>query len=207
MRDDGATTRFCDEEPWGFGWFRKGDRFVRTSHALLADGGVWLVDPLDAPGVEERVRALGEPRGVIQLLDRHARDGAAWAARLGVPHHVVPFAPVGPFELVPLVRSRWWREAALWWPGERVLAIADALGSIPYFRGGDEPLGVHPLLRLRPPWPLLRLAPEHVLVGHGRGVHGPETAAAMRDSIRAARRRLPRAWAGAALSPLRGRRR
>ena len=70
----------------------------RTSHALAVDGRVWLTDPIDADGVEERIRSLGEPAGVIQLLDRHKRDGAALAARLGVPLHVVPSSlPGTPF--------------------------------------------------------------------------------------------------------------
>ena len=198
-----TETGYCDEEAWGFGWFHAGDRYARTSHAIRAGDGVWLIDALDAPGVVERVRALGEPRGVIQLLDRHARDCAAWAERLGVPHHVVPFDPVGPFELVPLVRRRFWREAALWWPEERVLAVADALGTVEYFRAGDEPVGVHPLLRLFPPRQLERLDPIHVLVGHGPGGHGQKVPAAVRDSIRHARRRLPRAWAHAARTALR----
>ena len=98
-----GETRYVDEEPWGFGWWVAGDALVRTSHAIRAGDGVWLVDPIEATASNERVRALGEPRGVIQLLDRHTRDGAAWAERLGVPLHVVPFEPVGPFELVPVV--------------------------------------------------------------------------------------------------------
>ena len=43
----------------------------RTSHALVAGGRVWLTDPVDNPELEDRVRALGEPAGVLQLLDRH----------------------------------------------------------------------------------------------------------------------------------------
>ena len=200
-----GETRYVDEEPWGFGWWLPGDRLGRTSHAILAGGGVWLVDPLEAPGVAERVVALGEPRGVIQLLDRHARDCAAWSDGLGVPHHVVPFEPVGPFELVPVSRWRYWRESALWWPEERVLVTADALGSLPYFKAGDEPVGVHPVLRLRPPRALAALEPRHVLVGHGRGAHGPDLAETVRDELRHARRRLPRAWANAARSVVRRR--
>ena len=46
--------------------------------------------------------ALGEPAGVVQLLDRHNRDCAAVAAELGVPHLVVPDAvPDSPFEAIP----------------------------------------------------------------------------------------------------------
>ena len=33
--------------------------------------------------MDGRIRALGEPAGVIQLLDRHTRDSAAFAARFG----------------------------------------------------------------------------------------------------------------------------
>jgi hypothetical protein len=185
---------FVDREDWGFGW-KVEETLQRTSHALLADGGVWLVDPVDHPGLEDRIRALGEPAGVIQLLDRHGRDSAALAGRYGVPLHEVPRGDVGPFELVQLVRNRFWREAALWWPERRVLVVADALGTIPYFTAGDEPVGVHPLLRFTPPKALAALDPEHVLVGHGPGVHADATAA-VRDAIRTSRRRAPGALLG-----------
>ncbi len=123
-----------------------------ASHALLADAGVWIVDPTEGEGIEERIRALGEPAGVLQLLDRHNRACAAYAERLGVPHHRVPFDGVGPFETVPIVRRKRWQEVALWWPERRVLVTADALGTVAhYFTLGGERLGVHPLLRLTPP--------------------------------------------------------
>ena len=41
-----------------------------TGHALASEGRAWLVDP-PAGDVEARLRALDEPAGVIQLLDRH----------------------------------------------------------------------------------------------------------------------------------------
>lgn len=190
---------FCDDlGEAGFGWIRD-ERVARCSHALAAAGGVWLVDPLDGDGVEERVRTLGEPRGVIQLLDRHARDCATLAVRLGVPHHVVPFGrlPGSPFELVRVADSRFWREAALWWPAARVLVAGDALGTARYFVAPGERLGVHPLLRLRPPRALATLEPEHVLCGHGEGIHGVAAADALRVALATARRRLPRAWIAA----------
>jgi len=87
-----SATRFVDEHDWGFGWVSAEQPMLRlTSHALVADGGVWLTDPSEADGVEERIRGLGEPAGVLQLLDRHNRACAAFAERLGVPHHRVPF--------------------------------------------------------------------------------------------------------------------
>ena len=51
---------------------------------------MWVVDAIDVPGAEDRIRGLGEPAGVVQLLDRHARDCAGLATRLGAPHLVVP---------------------------------------------------------------------------------------------------------------------
>jgi hypothetical protein len=188
-----SEPRWVDDQPWGLGWISpERPRLQLTSHALLAGDGVWLIDPLDADGVEERVRALGEPAGVIQLLDRHERDCAALARRLGVPHHVVPSGSVGPFEAIPVVSRSHWRESALWWPERRVLVCADALGTIPHFFAlGGERLGVHPLLRLTPPTQLGRYEPEHVLCGHGAGAHERATAA-VRDALASARRRAPR---------------
>jgi len=189
----------CDETAFGFGWIAAEPELLeRASHALRAAGGVWLVDPVAAPGVEERVRALGEPAGVVQLLDRHARDCALLAARLGVPHHRLPFGgvPDAPFEVRRVVDVPAWREAALWWPEERVLVCADALGTARYFLAPGELLGVHPFLRLYRPGALRDLAqclaPGHVFVGHGRGIHGDEAALALREAVRRARRDAPR---------------
>jgi hypothetical protein len=182
--------RVVDELSDAFGWLQD-ERMQRASHALAADGRVWLFDVVDDPGLDARVGELGEPAGVVQLLDRHARDCRAVAQRLGVAHHVVPRdLPGSPFELRPVVRSRWWREAALWWPERRILLVADALGTIPFFCAGAEPAGVHPFLRLRPPRSLRGLEPEHLLVGHGEGVH--HRPAALGSALRTARRRIPR---------------
>jgi hypothetical protein len=182
-----------DELDFGFGWLSPERAKLRmASHALVADGGVWLVDPTEADGVEERVRALGEPAGVLQVLDRHNRACADFARRLGVRHHRVPFEPVGPFESIPVVRRRFWREVALWWPERRVLVCGDALGTVPhYFALGGERLGVHPLLRLTPPRRLGEVEPEHVLCGHGAGVHDRATEA-LHEALEHSRRRAPR---------------
>jgi hypothetical protein len=182
----------------GVGWLIE-ERFARTSHALVSEGRVWLVDPVDVDGLDDRVRALGEPAGVIQLLDRHNRDCAAIAGRLGVPRHVVPAAlPGTPFRPIRVVRLPRWHEVALWWPERRVLACADALGTIGFFTAGGGRAGVHPLLRLWPPRALRPLEPEHLLVGHGAGVHGAEASAALRQALATARTGLPRWLAGVA---------
>ena len=189
------TARYCDELGWGFGWISaQKPRLEMASHALASDGRLWLVDPTEADGVAERIRALGEPAGVIQLLDRHNRACARWAERLGVPHHRVPFegVPESPFEIVPVIRWRAWQEVALWWPERRVLACADALGTVRhYFAVAGDTIGVHPLLRLTPPRRLARFDPEHVLCGHGEGVHAG-AAESVREALARSRARIPR---------------
>jgi hypothetical protein len=165
----------------------------RASHALRADGRVWIVDPVDHPDAMARVAALGEPAGVVQLLDRHARDCAAIARRLGVPHLDVPeYVPESPFRAIPVVRIPRWRETALWWPERRVLVVAEAIGTAEAFTARHGAVGLHPLLRPLPPRALRGFEPEHLLPGHGPAVHG----AAARDGVAwayaHARRDLPR---------------
>jgi hypothetical protein len=196
--DPGTEFRFCDEMDGGFGW-QVHERMERTSHAVAAEDGVWLFDALMWEPALERVSELGRPAGVVQLLDRHERDCAEVAVKLGVPHFAVPAhdLPGSGIELVRIADSRFWREVAAWIPSRRTLVCGDALGTAVYFRAADEPLGVHPLLRLRPPRDLGRYEPEHVLCGHGAGVHGPQTPVILREALRTSRRRLPRAWIGA----------
>jgi hypothetical protein len=184
--------RFCDElGPDGFGWVAD-EAATRTSHALAAEGKVWLLDALDWPEAVERVAMLGEPAGVVQLLDRHNRDCAELASRLGVPHVVVPDELTGsPFEIVRIVRRKRWRESALWWPAKRTLVLADALGTNRFYTGGKATLGVHVLLRLTPPRMLARYEPERILVGHGEGIGGPEASPLLRAALDESRRLLP----------------
>jgi len=181
-----------EELPFGLSWIA--EPLTRTSHAVATAEGVWLIDPVDEPEALERVAGLGTPAGVLQLLDRHKRDCAAIAARLGVTHLEVPDAvPGSPFEVIELVRWPGWRESALWWPEERVLVVAEALGTTEHFTLGKGPVGVHPLLRLFPPGALRGYAPEHLLVGHGPGVHGPQTGARIQQALESARRGAPEA--------------
>jgi hypothetical protein len=185
--------RLVDDIGFAIGWIASTPKFMqRTSHAVAAGGGVWVIDPVDEEAALERVAKLGDPVAVVQLLDRHGRDCSRVAQRLGVPHHVVPeVAPSGaPFEAVPVLRRSFWRETALWFPEHRTLVCADALGTAPYFRAASERIGVSPLLRFTPPRVVLRYEPEHVLVGHGEGVHENATQA-VRDAVLRARRRTP----------------
>jgi hypothetical protein len=183
--------RFCDDAgPDGFGWVVQ-EAATRTSHAIAADGKVWLVDALDWPDAIDRALALGEPAGVIQLLDRHNRDCAPLAARFEVPHMVAPHTvPGSPFTFVDVVTRRYWRESALWWPETRTLVVAEALGTNRFYTGGTAALGVHLVLRLAPPKALGSFEPERVLVGHGEGVDR-DAAPVLREALRSSRRRLP----------------
>ena len=163
------TFRFCDEGDYGFGWITD-ERVPRTSHALSVDGRVWLIDAARWADALERARSLGEPAGVIQLLDRHNRDCATIASELGVPMLRVPDRLESPFEVVRVLNLRFWRERALWWPARRVLVVAEVMGTLGFFTFGRAEIGVHPLLRLLRPRLLERYDPDVVLVGHGEGV-------------------------------------
>lgn len=184
--------RFCDDlGPDGFGWI-VAEAMSRTSHVLAADGRVWFVDPLDWPDAVERALALGAPAGVIQLLDRHHRDCAALAVRLGVPHVVAPHVlPGTPFRFVDVLHRRYWRESALWWPATATLVTADVLSTNRFYTAGRARLGVHVVLRLIPPRAVGALEPERILVGHGEGILGGNATAVLREALRTSRRGLP----------------
>jgi hypothetical protein len=196
---NGVEVRFVDEFEGSVGWTpAKQELRRRTSHAVASGGRVWIVDPLDGEGIDERIHELGEPAGVVQLLDRHNRDCRAVAERLGVPLHVTPFAGVdgAPFDVVKVLDVPTWHEAALWFSAERILVCADAIGSAPYFLAKGERVGVHPLLRLWPPKALARFQPQQLLVGHGEGLAGDDAADALQTALRTSRRRIP-SWLAA----------
>lgn len=205
--------RFVDDGPVGRTWLAfPHETMERASHALTADDGVWLVDPLAADGVHEAIDALGSVAGVVVLLDRHTRDAAAFARHYDVAVHVpdplgdaaddlgVSVVPVGAelgdsgYRPRPVVRNRLWREAALVSADGATAVVPEVLGTARYFVAPDEVVGVHPALRPWPPRRALRgLDPERLLVGHGPPVlsgAGP----AIRDALAGARRRAPRVY-------------
>ena len=185
--------RFCDDRgAHGFSWIVD-EPATRASHALAADGKVWLVDPVRHAPALERAQALGEPVGVVQLLDRHNRDCAELAEELCVPHLVNPAAlPGTPFEAVAVKTGDRWRETALWWPAERTLVVAEAVGTNVFFRSGKDEAGVHLVLRLRPPRSVLGgFEPEHLLVGHGEGLHGSRATEGLHAALGHSRTGLP----------------
>lgn len=224
--DEDAPVATLGEFDAGVSWMAYPEESMRrTSHALIEDDGVWLVDPVDPEdpsGLDEWLAERGEVVGVTVLLDRHKRDAAAIARRHDVAVHLPRTlaeiegdvdAPtetyrdeLGDTGYVPraVVDRSFWREVALHRPDDETLVVPEAVGTAGLFRAGDERLGVHPMLRFRPPRRSLgRLDPDRVLVGHGPPVL-EDAAAALRDGLAGARRRIPRAYAGALRAVLTG---
>jgi hypothetical protein len=167
------------------------DGMQRASHALVDGENVWLIDPVDEGEAIERAMALGRPRAVIQLLDRHNRDCEAVAKKLGVPTKRAPGSLEGtPFEVVEVMRRRRWKEVALHWRERDVLVVAEAVGTAPLFALGRGAVGVHPVLRLTPPRVLDGIDPKVLLVGHGAPVE-TDAAASLRDALARSRSDIP----------------
>jgi len=214
----GETDGYREIDRWdrGVGWIAYPEEAMqRASHALVGDdGGVWVVDPVDAPGVDDLLAELGDVAGVVVGLDRHKRDAAALATRHDAPVYVPQWmtgvadaldAPVewfggelaeSGFEAFRIRDSGVppWQEVGLSHPDEGTLVVPEALGTAAYFCAPGEPLGVHPMLRPVPPRRALsRFDPERVLVGHGAGV-STDAGHALRAALDNARSNLPGAY-------------
>ena len=207
----------------GFTWIAHPDEDMqRASHAVVGEnGGVWVVDPVDAEGLDELLAEYGEVAGVVVLLNRHKRDAAAIARRHDVSVHVPDFmdavaqdldAPVervytdlgeSGFGVHELIDNAFWKEAIIYGEHDDTLVVPEALGTAEYFLVGEERVGVHPALRLKPPKRLRRFDPERVLVGHGAGIH-EDASEAIQTALSGARRRTPRLYAKAARSMIFG---
>jgi len=176
----------------GLTWSETG-AMARSAHALRDEHGrVWLIDPFEDEEALAAVAELGSPAGVFQLLDRHNRDCQTIARRLGVALSRLPVDAVGsPFVPIQVLNVPGWHEVALWWPAQRALIVAEALGSGPLF-GLGRSLGVHPLLRLHPPRRALSThEPELLLVGHGPPLQSG-AAAAMTEAFEHSLTDIPR---------------
>jgi hypothetical protein len=175
----------------GLTWIEPG-AMARAAHALLDGDRVWLIDPYEDSQALTAAAELGTPAGVLQLLDRHNRDCAALAERLGVPLSRLP-SEMGdtPFEPVPVISNRGWHEVALWWRDQRALVVAEAVGTAPAFALGRR-VGVHPMLRLIPPRKQLApFEPERLLVGHGDAIESG-AAPALHEALAHSRHDIPR---------------
>ncbi len=196
MADD---VRFCDEFEFGFTWIHPEPSWMeRASHAISVGGSVWIIEPIEGSRVFDRIRALGEPSGVLQLLGRHARDCSLFAAELGVPLFSLASGdrPSASLEAVDVISMPGWRESALWWPDQTTLIVAEAIGTSPHYAAPSERLAVHPFLRLRPPRKLGEYQATRLLVGHGAGIAGEGVPFLIEKALSTARRQIPTWLAG-----------
>ncbi|MES3162141.1 MAG: hypothetical protein PPP55_11325 [Halorubrum sp.] len=221
LKDTGeASLHEIDRFDGGVGWIAYPEETMeRASHAVAVPNeesetdDVWVIDPVDAPGLDELLAEFGSVAGVVVGLDRHKRDAATVATRHDVPVYVPEWmtgvaaeidAPVrrfgrrladSGFETIRIRNSSLppWQEVGLF-DGE-TLVVPESLGSASYFRGDRERLGVHPMLRLTPPRRVLSgLEPERVLVGHGVGVLD-DAPAAIEAALDGSRRNAPGLYA------------
>jgi hypothetical protein len=182
--------RELTEHPLGVTWVAD-DALQRAAHALAHEGRVWLVDPFEDEEALTRAAALGEIAGVLQLFIGHGRDGKRLAQRLNVPFLELPdHVPDAPFHVLRLDQLVW-KERALWWPERQGLIVGESVGTAPHYAVGPGPLGVHVFRRPLPPDVLKGLAPEHLLVGHGPPLHGPDATVALREALHRSRRDIP----------------
>jgi hypothetical protein len=224
MKGDGpADLQVIDRFDGGVGWLAYPDETMqRASHALATPNGVWVIDPVDAAGVDDLLVEVGEAgpgasevAGVAVCLDRHKRDAAAIARRHDVDVYVPTWmsgvadeidAPVSRFrsdlgdsgfESFVIRDSSLppWQEAGLYNPETGTMVVPESVGTAAYFLAGEERLGVHPMLRLTPPDRLRSHGrPERVLVGHGAGIH-EDAGGALEGALRSSRANTPSLYA------------
>lgn len=193
MPDDEPTERPSLEAvtDWdsGISWFAHPEEdAMRGSHALATESGVWVVDPLDADGLDDRLSDLGEVAGVVVSHDRHTRAAEAIAARHDVavyvphwmdltrekldddPEPLEAGLPGTNYEIHRLVDTDEWEEAVLVNETGGTLIVMETLGTLPGFREGDDGVGIHPALDEAPEG-LADYRPERILVGHGESIY------------------------------------
>lgn len=210
----GTGDRDCvvvDRWDGGVGWQPYPEESLgRTSHALRTRAGLWVLDPLDAPGLDDLLAEHGDVAGVAVLSSWHARDAGKVARRHDVPVSAPRWlGRVGERVDVPVERFdgrlpgtdfvvlrteplSLWSEGFCYRERDRTLYVPESLGTAETFLVGGERLGVTVYRRPFPPTDQLGgLAPERVLCGHGTGVFA-DAEAALADALSGSRRRTPR---------------
>ena len=197
----------------GFSWIAfPEEEMQRASHALVEGDSVWLIDPVDAPELDEWIDDAGEVRGVVVLLDRHTRDAAAIANRHDVSVYLPETlasarqkidAPVETFSgtladtgyrTFPVLDTPVWAENGLYNDESGTLAVAESVGTARFFRAPGESLGVHPARRLFPPTALKGFLPDRILVGHGEPIT-EDAPHALGEAVSGSRRKTPQLYA------------
>lgn len=175
--------------PAGFSWIAYPDEQARrASHGIHTETGVWLVDPVDAKGLDDQVTEWGDVSGVVVLHDRHTRDAVKITRRHDIAVSVPKWmkktiekidAPTEPIEetlpetdygVRQLINTADWEEAFLVHERTKTVIVPESVGTLPSFRVGDNELGVHPSLE-EPPRKLIEWNPDRILVGHGQSIH------------------------------------
>lgn len=222
-RDASDDFRTIDRWESGVGWLaHPQEEGMRTSHAIVGeDGGVWVIDPLDAPDVEESLSALGEVVGVAVLSNYHARDAGVFASRYDVPVSL----PQGMDRVADRVETpieRYtqtlgtsgfsihrcrplpgWDEAIAYRESDGTLYVPDVLSTALDATVGEERIALYLFARLFPPDVLGQFSPERILVGHGEGIFEDATAA-LEEALSGSRRRFPAALRSSGIKQLRG---
>jgi hypothetical protein len=187
---------------------------VRASHAIRTEHGVWVIDPIDGPNVDDILDSLGDVIGVAVLSCYHARDAERIANRHDVAVHVPEWmdrvpdivdAPVNRYALrpdegydtptldvIPCRPFPGWQEAFLYHDASKTLVTPDSLGTTEIHCLDDEPLGLSVFRRLQPPSVLAGLEPERILPGHGEPLTEDATTA-LRAALDGARASFPTA--------------
>lgn len=210
-RYDRPNDPACHDWPGGFTWIAHPDETMhRASHALVvgasgalatdtaaestgsrpsdtdASGSVWVVEPIDFDGLDDRLAAHGPVAGVVVLAALHGRDADAVATRHEVPVYLPETlgglaprfdAPVETFtgtlpgtdlRAIPVLDGVPWSEVVLHDPETGTLVATEILVTSDRARGRGERLSVGPYARLQPPSEVLAdRHVERVLVGHG----------------------------------------
>jgi hypothetical protein len=194
------------------GWLAHPDEVgERASHAIKGDDGVWLIDPVDGPGVDELVAELGDVVGIAVLSNHHARDAGRIATRHGATVHIPQWmgrvpdrvdAPVrrdeailgeSGFDTIRVEPLSLYQGAILYRESDGTLIVPDLLSSGSGYPVGDERIGLMLGLRPFPPKQLFEgCDPDRILFGHGRGVF-EDAGMALEEALTGARRRFPRA--------------
>lgn len=196
MYDRTPSTGAAVLDSWdgGLTWVAHPDeRGQRASHALEGDDGIWILDPLDGPGVGGFLDGLGansDPgvAGVAVLSAWHARDAGTLARRYDVAVHVPTWmgrvesrvdAPLerytltpgaSGFRTVPCRPLPLWDEVFLYDEATGTLVVPDSLGTVEHWCLDGEVLGLAPFRRPQPPLQLRGLEPDRILPGHGRPI-------------------------------------
>jgi hypothetical protein len=211
-RSSATEVREIDRWGEGVGWIaHPNEDGERASHALKAGDGVWVIDPVDAPGVDGLVEEFGDVAGVVVLSSHHARDAGTIATRHDVAVHIPRWmdritervdAPIEReetvlgslgFDVTRVEPLSLYQGAIAYRDTDGTLIVPDLLSSGSAYPVGNERIGVMLGARLFPPRDTFDgLEPERILFGHGEGVFEDATTA-LNDALTGARKRFPQA--------------